>query len=85
MNNTLKFQIGKAGLTEGVISSLNLALKTHRQIRIATLKSSGRDREKIKEIEQELLSKLEYNCAARIIGFTIILTRIGTNSKDIRR
>ena len=71
----MKFQVGKQGLTKGVIDSLNLALKTHTEIRISVLKSVYRDKEKVKELAQEIVSQVDYKCVAKVIGFTIILKR----------
>ena len=70
-----KFQIGKNGITQGVIDSLNLNLKTRNQVRISVLKSTNRDREKIEGMADEITSKVNYHCNYRIIGFTIILRR----------
>lgn len=75
MINEAKFQIGKAGLTEGFISSLNLALKTHKRIRISVLKSAGREKESIKKMAEEICLKLIEKCNFKIVGFTIILIR----------
>ena len=75
-----KFQIGKFGITEGVIESLELALKHHKQIKISVLKASGRNRENIEEMAQELVTRLKEKgeiCEYRIIGFTIILIKTG--------
>lgn len=80
-----KFQIGKFGITPGVIESLSLALKNHKQIRISVLKASGRDRESIKTMANELISKLEENCDYKIIGFTIILIKKGSPKKKIQK
>ena len=77
---TLKFQIGKNGITEGVISSLALTLKTHNQVRITLLKSSGRNRENIIEMAEKINKGLNNSCGYRILGFTIILIR---KSKDL--
>lgn len=71
----LKFQIGKNGLTEGVIQSLSLAFKTHKQIRVSVLKSSGRTRENIVEIAEKIKSGLSVKIEYKIIGFTIILIK----------
>ena len=74
-----KFQIGKNGLTEGTIEALSLVFKTHKQVRISVLKSSGRDKSNIEDmakklsIELGLLTKTKYT--VRIIGFTIILSK----------
>ncbi|MBS3091571.1 YhbY family RNA-binding protein [Candidatus Pacearchaeota archaeon] len=77
-----KFQIGKNGITGGVIEGLNNALKTHKRIRIAVLKSSGRDRDSIQEMAKSIQSKLDVHCEFRIIGFTIILRRQAGKNKD---
>ncbi len=81
MNSTTKFQIGKNGITQGVIDSLSLVLKNHRQVRISALQSSGRDRESIEKIAKEVQSKLEIRCDYRIIGFTIVLTKSSGKNK----
>ena len=71
-----KFQIGKNGMTGGVIESLNLALKNHRQVRVSVLKSSGRNREKMSEFVSILENALNYKCRYKIIGFTIVIVRL---------
>ncbi|HLF53696.1 MAG TPA: YhbY family RNA-binding protein [Candidatus Nanoarchaeia archaeon] len=76
MKKITKFQIGKSGITSGVLESLTLALKNHKQVRISTLKSSGRSKENIGIMAKEIISKLNEKCDYRIIGFTIVLTKI---------
>ena len=70
-----EIQIGKNGITENFIMSLKNNFKTHINVRISVLKSSGRDKEKIKEMAAQILEKLGTNYTARIIGFTIILKK----------
>jgi RNA-binding protein YhbY len=74
-----KFQIGKSGVTQGVIDSLLNVFKNHKVVRISTLKSSGRNRESIIEMAEELCKRLKASTGKRflykIIGFTIILKR----------
>ena len=70
-----KFQIGKSGITEGTIESLKLAFKTHKQVRISLLKSTGHTKEKTKEIAEQIKSKLPFKTDYKIIGFTIILRK----------
>jgi RNA-binding protein YhbY len=82
MAEELKFQIGKNGITEGVIEFLDNAIKVHKTIRISVFKSSGRDRESIKEMAKELETKIAYPSVTKIIGFTIILRRKSVNKKD---
>ena len=77
----VKFQIGKEGITSGVLQSLRLAFKTHKIVRISALKSSGRDREKIKEMAEYLAKNLGGFYDFRIIGFTIVLHRYQAKPK----
>jgi len=70
-----KFQIGKQGLTEGVLESLKMALKNHKQVRISILKSTGRDKNKMEEIVTELKGKIPGKNNYRILGFTIIIIK----------
>ena len=78
---SLRFQIGKFGVTSGVIDSLELALKNHKQVRISTLKASGRDRTTIQTMAQDIVSKLKEKCDSRVIGFTIIITKRAVKKK----
>jgi len=81
MKTIAKFQIGKFGVTQGVAESLKLALKNHKQIRISVLKASGRTRENIEQMAQEITSKLKAlgeNCVYKTIGFTIILIKLSS-------
>lgn len=73
--NTVNFQIGKLGITDGVIESLKLAFKNHKRIRISLLQSSRRNRQNIKDIAEEIVSKLGNHFEYRIIGFTIIVKK----------
>ena len=70
-----KFQIGKQGITEGTISTIESIFKTHKQLRISVLQSAGRNKEKTKEIAEELSNRLDVKTRYRIIGFTIILRK----------
>jgi RNA-binding protein YhbY len=73
-----KFQIGKFGVTPGVIDSLELVLKNHKQVRISVLKASGRDRDNMEKMAQQIVSGLKEKgeiCDYKIIGFTIILVK----------
>lgn len=77
MYSQMKFQIGKSGVTAGVIESLNRGFKTHKSIRISLLKSSGRDKDKMKKIALELEEKLDGRFRHTIVGFTIIMRKMG--------
>ena len=70
-----KFQIGKQGVTDGVIDSLNNAMKSHRQVRVSVLKSATRNRDELKQIAENLKNKIKYKTSCRIIGYTIIIIK----------
>lgn len=70
-----EMQIGKNGMTENFIESLKNSFKTHTSIRISVLKSAGHEKEKVKEMTEEILGELGRNYTARIIGFTIVLKK----------
>ena len=71
-----KLQIGKNGVTSGLIGTLNNALKNHRQARISVLRTYERDRTKMKSLVTELQQKINYKCNCRVLGFTIILNKL---------
>ncbi len=71
----MKFQIGKSGITEGVLESLALGFKTHSAIRISVLRSQAPTKDKVKEIAEELTKKLEGSYRFIVVGFTIVLKK----------
>jgi len=70
-----RFQIGKNGVTDGFRESLASAFKTRKIIKISVLKSIVRDKEKVKEMAEELISSMEGSYKYRVIGFTIVLRK----------
>lgn len=76
--NIMKFQLGKAGITPGIIESLKLGFKHHKIIRISVLRSLAPNRESIQELADQIVTQLGGTIETRIIGFTIILRRRGT-------
>ncbi|MCH7568530.1 MAG: YhbY family RNA-binding protein [Nanoarchaeota archaeon] len=78
----IKFQVGKSGINSGVIESLRLAFKTRKVVRIYVLKSSVRDRGKLREMAKEISEKLHGNYDQqsvfryKIIGFTIVMKKV---------
>ena len=75
MKPVQQFQIGKNGLTEGVIESLKLKFVNYEQVRVSVLKSAGHDKKKVEEIAEEIVNQLGKNYTYRVIGFTIILKK----------
>ncbi len=74
--NLAVFQIGKNGLTNGVIESISSSLKTHKQVRISVLKSACRDKKELGKMVDELGEKLPFKLKIRTIGYTIVLVKL---------
>lgn len=77
----VRFQIGKAGITDGAIAQLNNILETHKNVRISMLPSSGRDSSSSKSMADLLVSKLNCQCDYKLIGFTIALKKLSKNKR----
>ena len=77
----MRFQIGKNGITDGIIGSLNNAFKKHKVIRISLLKSTGRDRNEKKKMAEELCGRLEGSYKYTIVGFTLVMRRVAKTKK----
>ena len=76
-----EIQIGKNGLTEGIIENLKTIFTTHKVVKISVLKSAGHEREKVKQMAEEIISKLGKKYTYKIIGFVIIVMKF---RKDVR-
>lgn len=68
-------QLGKQGITENFISTLENNFKNKENVRISVLKNAGHVKEKVKKFSEEILEKLGKNYTSRIIGFTIVLKK----------
>lgn len=68
-------QIGKKGLTEGIIEKMKNCFKTREDVKVCLLKSAGRDRETIKEIADKIQKELGEKYTYKIVGFTIFLKK----------
>ncbi|MFH1249145.1 MAG: YhbY family RNA-binding protein [archaeon] len=75
METQAKAQIGKNGLTEGLIELLKNSFKNHDSVRISLLKTSTRDRKAAVEIAEKISSKLGKKYTYKIMGFTICLKK----------
>jgi RNA-binding protein YhbY len=76
-----KFQIGKGGLTQGVIESLQNNFKRKRQVRVTVLKSFCRNKEEMKALTQKIEEALPFQVKSRIIGYTIVLLKQSQKTK----
>tara|TARA_Y100000310_G_C19944533_1_gene474065 strand:+ start:50 stop:283 length:234 start_codon:yes stop_codon:yes gene_type:complete len=71
----VRFQIGKNGVTDNFILTLQNAFKNNKQIRINVLKSAVLERKDLDKIAEEIIGKLKGKFKFRIIGFTIVLLK----------
>ena len=82
----VRFQIGKQGLTEGFIKSLENCFKNNKSIKIYVLKTArpeGKEGKiQVERYEQELLEKFGKNYTSKVIGFTINLKKWRKNKKN---
>ena len=68
-----KFNIGKNGITDNVVSNIKNELKKESLVKIRILKNYIEDKDK-KAIAQELVDKTNSRLV-QFIGFTVVLTR----------
>lgn len=68
-------QLGKNGITDNFIKTLNDHFKNHLNVKISVLKSATRNREEIKKMSGQILEKLGKNYTTRTIGFTIVVKK----------
>ncbi len=68
-------QIGKKGLTSGIIEYLKNAFKNRENMKVHILKSAGHNKEKVKKIGEEIVDELGKKYTYKIIGFTIFIKK----------
>lgn len=70
-----RFQIGKKGLTSGIIINLRNAFKGRKDVKIHILKSAEHNKEKIGKIAEEIVDSLGKEYTYKIVGFTIFVKK----------
>lgn len=70
-----QIQLGKNRITDNFIGTLKNHFKNHENVRVSVLKSAGHDKNKIKEVMEDILEKLGRNYTAKVIGFTIFIKK----------
>ncbi len=68
-------QLGKNGITENFIETINHHFKNHQNVRVSVLKSAGHEKSKVKGYAEQILEKLGKNYTAKTIGFTIFVKK----------
>ena len=69
-------QLGKKGITENFIETLNSHFKSHGIVKISVLKSAGHEKTKVKEYKDEILTHLGKKYTGKIISELRILLMI---------
>jgi RNA-binding protein YhbY len=74
-----KIQVGKSGLTSGVLESILNATKNHKVVKISVLKTLAKTKADCLPLIEKLeafLSKQSIKHKTRLIGHTIILRKL---------
>jgi len=75
-----RIQIGKKGLSQGMLENIAKSFKTRDLVKINILKAYSRDKEKIKKESEEICKELERatnkKYSSRVVGFTIIIKKL---------
>ncbi len=74
-SNQAVLQIGKHGLTSGIIENIKNCFKTHNDVKVCLLKSAGHDRENVKKMAEKIIEELGRKYTYKIIGFTIFFKK----------
>ena len=70
-----EMQIGKNGITENFLQSLNGQFEKVRTVKISVLRSARENKSDVKKFADELLDKLGSHYTAKVIGFKIVLKK----------
>jgi RNA-binding protein YhbY len=68
-------QLGKNGITDNFILTLENHFKKHNNVKVSVLRSCCRDKKELKEMSDELLEKLGNNYTSKIVGYTIAIKK----------
>ena len=68
-------QLGKQGLTENFLGTLEHHFDNHRNVKVSVLASAGHDKATVKEYSEKILEKLGDHYTTKIVGFTIFVKK----------
>ena len=75
MGRIANIQLGKQGLTENFLKTLEDHFKKSQNVKISVLKSCCRDKKELKKISDEIVEKLGKHYTARNIGYVIVVKK----------
>ncbi len=68
-------QVGKKGVSENLVETLKNHFKNHQNVKVVFLKSSTRNKRKLKKQAEDLINSLGKNYTYRILGYTIFIKK----------
>ena len=71
----VSIQIGKNGIPDNLAENLQSHFKNHQNVKLVFLKTSFRDKKKIKTTAEEIINQLGNNYTYRIVGFTAFIKK----------
>lgn len=75
----MQYNLGKRGLTEEFIESLEKTFKNRDLVKISVLRAATRDREELKDIAEKICDglgkKMNKRFTAKIVGFTMFVKK----------
>jgi len=75
MASLTTIQLGKNGLTDNFILTLENHFKKYNNVKVSVLRSCCRDKKELKEISNEILKKLGKNYTLKSIGYTLAIKK----------
>ena len=68
-------QLGKQGVTENFIGTLEGHFQNHRIVKVSVLQSARKNKEDVKAFAEEIIKRLGDKYSYKTIGFTITLRK----------
>jgi len=75
MKEIKRIQVGKNGLTEGLVNQLKNMFAKEKAIKVTLLKSATRDKKEAKEIADKLITSLGGRYQYTLIGYTLVVKK----------
>ena len=68
-------QLGKQGVTDNFMGTLEGHFQNHKVVRISVLKNARKNKDDVKKHAEEIIKRLGGRYTCKMIGFTIILRK----------
>jgi RNA-binding protein YhbY len=81
-NQIMQIQIGKNGLTQGVIDQIKKLFVDEEIMKISILKSACRDKAEAQEIANKIVETLGKNYTARLVGYVVTINKFRREVRD---